>query len=111
MVASWLSGLWRLQSDTLGSGPAVAGFSLFSFLLEQIEFHLNLHVCSVMFYDVSLYSVSSHHIVQRLSITVHLKYDIQFASTSTQTPPTTHHWIGTGSGRYQHKSLQNLQNC
>ena len=30
VVASWLSGLWQLQSDTLGSSPAVAGFSLFS---------------------------------------------------------------------------------
>ena len=42
VVASWLSGLWQLQSDTLGLSPAVAGFSLFSFLPEQVELHLNL---------------------------------------------------------------------
>ena len=53
VVASWLSGLWRLQSDTLGSSPSVASFSLFSFLPEQGEFHLNLrnnhllYVCTV----------------------------------------------------------------
>ena len=34
-MAQWLR---RLQSDTLGSSPAVAGFSLFSFLSEQVEF-------------------------------------------------------------------------
>ena len=49
VVASWLSGLWRLQSDTLGSSPAVAGFSLFSFLPKQVEFHLNLHTCMSSF--------------------------------------------------------------
>ena len=36
-VAQWL---WRLQSDTLGSSPAVVGFSIFSFLLEQVGFQL-----------------------------------------------------------------------
>ena len=39
-VAQWL---WRLLSDTLGSSPAVAGFSLFSFLPEQVEFQLNFY--------------------------------------------------------------------
>ena len=34
-MAQWL---WPLQSDTLGSSPAVAVFSLFSFLPEQVEF-------------------------------------------------------------------------
>ena len=32
VVALWLSGLWQLWSDTLGSSPAVARFLLFSFL-------------------------------------------------------------------------------
>ena len=35
LVAQWL---WRLQSDTLGSSPAVAVFSLFSFLSKWIGF-------------------------------------------------------------------------
>ena len=35
--------LWQLQSDTLGSSPAVAGFSLFSFHLKQVGFQLNFH--------------------------------------------------------------------
>ena len=39
-MAQWL---WRLQSDTLGSSPAVAVFSLFSFLPEQVEFQKNFH--------------------------------------------------------------------
>ena len=45
MVASWLGGLWRLLSDTLGSSPAVAGFSLFSFLSQQAEFQLTFVIC------------------------------------------------------------------
>ena len=53
MVASWLSGLWRLQSDTLGSSPAVAIFSLFSFLSEQVELHLNLCIFMLSFCMVS----------------------------------------------------------
>ena len=39
-VAQWL---WRLQSDTLDSSRAVAVFSLFSFLSEQVGFRLNFH--------------------------------------------------------------------
>ena len=74
-MAQWL---WRLQSDSLGWSPTAASFSLFSFLPEQVEFHLNLRVCSVMLYNLSLYSISSYHIVLRLSITVYLKYNIQF---------------------------------
>ena len=37
-MAQWL---WRLQSDTVGSSPAVAHISLFSYLPEQVEFQLN----------------------------------------------------------------------
>ena len=40
LVARWL---WRLQSDTLGSSPTVASFSLFSFLPEQVEFQWNFY--------------------------------------------------------------------
>ena len=44
VVASWLSTwLWRLQSDTLGSSPTVAGISLFSFLPEQVKFQRNFY--------------------------------------------------------------------
>ena len=48
-VAQWL---WRLQSDTLGSSPAVAGFSLFSFLPEQVDFQRNFckFLCLVLPY-------------------------------------------------------------
>ena len=48
MVALWLSGLWRLQADTLGLSPAVAGFWLLSFLPEQVEFHLNIRTGNEM---------------------------------------------------------------
>ena len=37
-VAQWF--MAAIQSDTLGLSPAVAGFSLFSFLSQQAEFHL-----------------------------------------------------------------------
>ena len=50
MVASWLSGLWRLQSDTLGLSPAVAGFLLFSFLPKQVEFQLSLRIIHNIMY-------------------------------------------------------------
>ena len=46
-VAQWF---WRLQSDTLGSSPAVADFSLFSFLPEQVEFRLNFRMISHLLY-------------------------------------------------------------
>ena len=38
-MAQWF--IWQLQSDTLGLIPAVAGVSFFSFLPDQVEFHLN----------------------------------------------------------------------
>ena len=55
MVASWLNGLWQLQSDTLGLIPAVAGVSFFSFLPDQVEFHLNLHrkIISLVITEIS----------------------------------------------------------
>ena len=50
-MAQWL---WRLQSDTLGSSPAVAGFSLFSFSPKQVGFQQN-------FYNVRMYLCMYEH--------------------------------------------------
>ena len=45
-MAQWL---WQLQPDTLGSSPAAAGFSLLSFLPEQIEFQRKLYSIYFMY--------------------------------------------------------------
>ena len=47
MVALWLSA-WFMAAlvDTLGSSPAVAGFSLFSFLSQQAGLQLNVRICN-----------------------------------------------------------------
>ena len=37
VVVSWLSGLWRVQSDTLGSSPTVAGLFSSPFSLSRLS--------------------------------------------------------------------------
>ena len=75
-MAQWL---WWLQSDTLGSSPTVVGFSLFSFLLKQVEFQLNFYKICIVFIFGRI-----SHVTMFLSMS-HQMYNVSSTCTSSGT--------------------------
>ena len=92
-MAQWL---WWLQSDTLGSSPTVVGFSLFSFLLKQVEFQLNFYKICIVFIFGRI-----SHVTMFLSMS-HQMYNVSSTCTSSGTMTI---WKNLDNNLYTVKNL------